>query len=91
MVLSNGTLQINNFRDHTKMILCPLLGALTTLGSTKAMRTYKLASMEKGLSNEMYDRLKYALEKVNVIIERGLADKEAGGDTDGSCDHLNCN
>lgn len=74
MVLSNGTLQINNFRDHSKMILCPLLGAITTLGSGgsgRAMRTYRLAEMEKaGLSQGMWERLKYALEKVNVILHR---------------------
>lgn len=72
MVLSNGTLQINNFRDHSKMIICPLLGALTTLSSTKNMQTYRLDKMENGLSQDMYERLKYALEKVMVIIERGV-------------------
>ncbi|XP_021966637.1 serine/threonine-protein kinase PLK1 [Folsomia candida] len=68
MVLSSGTIQINNFRDHTKMILCPMLGAITTLGPSKHMRTYKIASMDKGLSSAMLERLTYALEKVEVII-----------------------
>lgn len=68
MVLSNGVMQINNFRDHTKMILCPMLGAISTLEENKDMRTFKLAHMEKnGCSAEMNERLKYAMEKVRII------------------------
>lgn len=67
MVLSSGTMQINNFRDHTKLILCPLLGAVTTLGSNKGMRTYSLSRMlEGGLSAELVERLAYALDKVKI-------------------------
>lgn len=66
MILSNGTLQINNFRDHTKMILCPLLGAVSTIGGpSRMMRTFKLASLrDQGYSEDLGGRLKYALEKV---------------------------
>jgi polo-like kinase 1 len=72
MVLTNGTLQINNFRDHTKMIICPLLGALSTLSTNKELRTYKLSAMKDGLSGDMQSRLEYALEKVEVVITREL-------------------
>jgi len=70
MVLSNGTLQINNFRDHTKMVICPLLGAISTLSTNKELRTFKLSSLKNGCSEEMEIRLKYAIEKVDVIIAR---------------------
>ncbi len=32
MQLSNGMLQINFFPDHSKIILCPLMGAITLIG-----------------------------------------------------------
>lgn len=74
MILSNGTVQINNFRDHTKMILCPLLGAVSTIGgSQRNMRTYKLSSLkENGFSEDMGGKLKYALEKVTRITNTNM-------------------
>ena len=66
MVLSNGTLQINNFRDHTKTILCPLMGAITTLEHNKPMRTYKFAAIEThGCTAGLLQKVEYALDKVN--------------------------
>ena len=41
MHLSNGTLQINFFKDHTKIILCPLLGAVTYIDETRKNRTFR--------------------------------------------------
>lgn len=70
MVLSNGTLQINNFLDHSKMILCPLLGAVSiiTADGTGVMRTFNLSSLkEKGYSEELGTGLKYALQKCEVV------------------------
>ncbi|CAL8071770.1 unnamed protein product [Orchesella dallaii] len=69
MILSNGTMQINNFRDHTKMILCPLLGAVSTIGPCRVMRTFKLSLLkEHGYSEEMGARLKYAQEKCEIVL-----------------------
>jgi polo-like kinase 1 len=45
--LTNGTLQINFFQDHTKLIVCPLMGAATYIDSNRQFRTYKLSQMEK--------------------------------------------
>lgn len=43
MHLTNGTLQINFFKDHQKIILCPLMSAITVINSaTKDLRTYSL-------------------------------------------------
>ncbi|KAJ7381194.1 Serine/threonine-protein kinase plk1 [Desmophyllum pertusum] len=33
--LTNGTLQINFFKDHTKVIVCPLMGAVTYIDESK--------------------------------------------------------
>ncbi|ODM91618.1 Serine/threonine-protein kinase PLK1 [Orchesella cincta] len=69
MILSNGTMQINNFRDHTKMILCPLLGAVSTIGPTRVMRTFKLSLLkEHGYSEDLGARLKYAQEKCEIVL-----------------------
>ena len=41
MHLTNGTMQINFFKDHTKIILCPLLGAVTYIDETRRNRTFR--------------------------------------------------
>jgi polo-like kinase 1 len=38
-LLSNGTLQINFFPDHSKIILCLLMGAVTLTDKSEAFRT----------------------------------------------------
>lgn len=40
-------LQINFFEDHTKIILCPLMGAVTYIDDKRNFKTYRLASLEK--------------------------------------------
>jgi len=63
-------IQINNFRDYTKMILCPLMGAATTLKRGKSMRTFKFSSIVNyGCTPELLQKLKYALEKVSMSHE----------------------
>ncbi|XP_039273722.1 serine/threonine-protein kinase PLK1-like [Styela clava] len=68
--LSNGTLQINFFADHTKIILCPLMGAVTYIDDNRKFRTYRLSSLEKyGCCKELAHRLRYArtmLEKLKT-------------------------
>lgn len=39
--------QINFFEDHTKIILCPLMGAVTYIDEKRNFKTYRLASLEK--------------------------------------------
>ena len=41
MHLTNGTIQINFFKDHTKIILCPLLGSFTNIDKTRRKRTFR--------------------------------------------------
>jgi polo-like kinase 1 len=78
MVLTNGTLQINNFRDHTKMILCPLLGAITTLEHGKPMRTFKFSLIEQyGCTPDLRQKLQYALEKLDVVMGTKCAEQNS--------------
>lgn len=73
--LSNGTLQINFFHDHTKIIVCPIMGAVTYIDEKRDYRTFKLSLIEKyGCNREIFTRLKYA----KTIVERIMASKMNG-------------
>ncbi|OQR75194.1 serine/threonine-protein kinase PLK1-like [Tropilaelaps mercedesae] len=60
LFLSNGTLQLNFFQDHTKIILCPLMGAVSYIDKVKNFRTYSLQTMHQACPTELSVRLKYA-------------------------------
>jgi len=65
----NGTLQINFLNDHTMLILCPLLGAVTYIDETKWNRTFRFDLLEKfGCSPELASKLKYACGKVETML-----------------------
>jgi len=69
MHLTNGTMQINFFKDHTKVILCPLLGAVTYIDETRKNRTFRFDLLEKfGCSPELGSRLNYAYDKVDTML-----------------------
>nr|CAG4645429.1 EOG090X03P9 [Lynceus sp. MCZ IZ 141354] len=69
MYLSNGTLQINFFKDHTKIILCPLLSAVTYIDEGKNFRTFRMNLLEEhGCTEDLFTRLQYAYEKINYFL-----------------------
>jgi polo-like kinase 1 len=71
MQLSNGTLQINFVPDHSKMILCPLMGAVTLIDRHGTFRTYRLSLMEQyGCSKDLYWRLRYAVKRINEMLRQ---------------------
>ncbi|KAK2568246.1 Serine/threonine-protein kinase PLK1 [Acropora cervicornis] len=66
--LTNGTLQINFFKCHTKIIVCPLMAAVTYIDETKRFRTFPLKNIEKyGCSKSLAKRLGYALKMVGCM------------------------
>ncbi|KAF7223683.1 serine/threonine-protein kinase PLK1 [Nothobranchius furzeri] len=66
--LSNGTVQINFFQDHTKLILCPLMSAVTYIDEKRDFRTYKLSLLEEfGCSKELASRIRYAKQMVEKL------------------------
>lgn len=70
MQLTNGTIQLN-FLDHTKIILCPLMNAVTYIDSDKSFRTLRFSTLEEqGCSNGLYRNLRYAYDKINVLLEK---------------------
>jgi len=73
--LSNGTIQINFFHDHTKIIVCPIMGAVTYIDEKRDYRTFKFSLIERyGCTKEVFTRLKYA----KTIVERIMQSKVTG-------------
>lgn len=67
--LTNGTFQINFFEDHTKIILCPLMGAVTYIDKKRNSRTFKFDLMKThGCSGDLGSRLRYAHSMVRKMI-----------------------
>jgi polo-like kinase 1 len=66
--MTNGTVQINFFEDHIKLILCPLMEAVTYVTPTRDFYTYKFNLLEThGCCRDLYLRLKYAAEIVGKL------------------------
>uniref|UniRef100_A0A8D8X9N0 polo kinase n=1 Tax=Cacopsylla melanoneura TaxID=428564 RepID=A0A8D8X9N0_9HEMI len=64
MQLTNGTLQFN-FMDHTKLILCPLMAAVTFIDVDKSFRTYRFSTIQEfGCSLTLTKALDYARTKI---------------------------
>lgn len=72
--LTNGTVQINFFQDHTKLILCPLMGAVTYIDEKREFRTYRMSLLEEfGCCKELASRLRYA----KLMVEKLLATRSS--------------
>lgn len=56
-------------QDHTKVILCPLMAAVTYINEKREFRTYKLALLEEfGCCRALASRLRYAGTMVEKLI-----------------------
>nr|CAH8823530.1 unnamed protein product [Trichobilharzia regenti] len=67
--LSNGTLQINFFDDHAKIILCPLMHAVTYIDANRDFRTYRFKLLRNfGLSADLANRLRYAATMIERLL-----------------------
>ncbi|KAL6254638.1 hypothetical protein P5V15_013945 [Pogonomyrmex californicus] len=68
MQLTNGTVQIN-FLDHTKIIMCPLMAAVTYIDHDKNFRTYRFQTIqESGCCKGLAKNLMYAYEKIGLML-----------------------
>lgn len=71
--LTNGTVQINFFEDHIKLILCPLMEAVTYVTPARDFYTYKFSLLEQhGCSPFLFQRLKYASQVVEKLRKTNL-------------------
>jgi len=67
--LSNGTLQINFFADHAKIILCPHMGAVTYIDPEKKFRTFRMTKLaEFGCIPSLAERLRFAETMLEKLI-----------------------
>ncbi|KAK4337041.1 hypothetical protein RND71_043389 [Anisodus tanguticus] len=67
--LTNDTVQINFFQDHTKLILCPHMGAVTYINESRDFRTFKFNLIKKfGCSEAVAERLKFARDVVQKLL-----------------------
>lgn len=63
-------------QDHTKVILCPLMAAVTYIDEKRDFHTYKLSLIEEhGCCRELASRLRFA----RTMVEKLLASKSGSG------------
>lgn len=56
--------------DHTKIILCPLMAAVTYVEGDK-FRTFRFSNIEEnGCCMGLYRNLRYAYEKIKVLLDQ---------------------
>lgn len=68
--LTNGTFQANFFEDHTKIILCPIMGAVSYIDENKNFTVYTFKLIEKyGCPPVLAARLKYAATMVQKLYK----------------------
>ncbi|XP_077507654.1 serine/threonine-protein kinase PLK1-like [Amblyomma americanum] len=68
--LTNGIVQVNFLRDHSKLILCPRMAAVTHVKPTGTFHTYRLKALQRGCPPELLLRLQYA----RTIIDKMAAE-----------------
>uniref|UniRef100_A0A0N4ZTF7 Serine/threonine-protein kinase PLK n=1 Tax=Parastrongyloides trichosuri TaxID=131310 RepID=A0A0N4ZTF7_PARTI len=69
LYLSNGSLQVNFFKNHFKVILCPHMHAISIIDSNKTLKTYKLdLILDVGCHPNILSRLKYVKSMISQMI-----------------------
>lgn len=54
-----------------KIILCPKMGAVTYIDADRQFRTYRFTTLSAtGMGNDLYQKLRYAHEKVKKLLEK---------------------
>ena len=64
----SSSIKINFFKDHTKLIICPRMAAVTYIDEKKNFRTFPLKNIERyGCCKEIVCRLQYARTMVDRL------------------------
>lgn len=80
--LSNGTLQINFFVDHAKIILCPLMGAVTFIDPDRKFRTFRMSKLEEhGCVRHLSERVDFARKMLEKLMNSHAASTNRMKDT----------
>ncbi|XP_054724562.1 serine/threonine-protein kinase PLK1-like [Uloborus diversus] len=68
--LSNGTFQANFFQDHTKIILCPIMSAVSYIDEEKNFSVYTVPLIEKyGCLPSLTLKLNYARGMIDRLLK----------------------
>jgi len=79
--LNIGILQINFFQDHTKVIICPKMEAVSYIDENRNFRTFKLSALtEHGCSRELFVRLRYAKTMVERLQKKLIEERDGQED-----------
>lgn len=80
--LTNGTFQANFFKDHTKIILCPIMEAVSFIDEEKKFTVYSMKLIEKyGCNPVLAARLKYAKSMVEKLYVEYLNQADPNAQT----------
>jgi len=61
--------QINFFQDHTKVILCPYMSAVTYIDQSRESRTFLMSLIgEFGCGRALWSRLRYAHAMIRQML-----------------------
>lgn len=70
MFLTNGSVQVNFFSDHTKFILCGFTKTVTVIESGNCMKTLKIEGLQTfGCTNNLKGKLYVILSFINHLLE----------------------
>jgi len=90
LFLSNGTIQINFFQCHSKLILCPVMQAISYIDEEKNFRTFSASAFKTGvITKHLQSRLKYALLMIDKLAHNlpSSSSSASGGSTPSSAYH----
>lgn len=74
LILYPRFFQINFFKDHVKLILCPHMAAVTFVNEQGEFKSYKFSLLEEyGINNELHQRLKYAKEVLEHLYKKSVS------------------
>ncbi|KAI6188641.1 Serine/threonine-protein kinase PLK [Aphelenchoides besseyi] len=75
LLMSDGSLQLNFFADHSKIIISSRTKAVTFIDKNQVPHTYKIQHLsEIGCSQELRKRLKYAKQMIDIFLNSGNND-----------------
>ncbi|PAA88800.1 hypothetical protein BOX15_Mlig007276g1 [Macrostomum lignano] len=73
MYLNNGILQLNFFKDHTKIILCPNMEAVSYIDEKRVFTTYRFRLLAiHGMTAALTERLNFAKEMLDRMLRAEL-------------------
>lgn len=61
-----------NFGDHTKIIMCPLMAAVTYIEEDKSFRTFRFSTIEEHCLASLFEKIRYAYDKVSILLENEI-------------------